>query len=79
MLISLGCVYEVPKWYLSTIGLLNQRLFGVPVRSWLWIVAVAIIVLATYEGRRPIQPNALEQPGAEVPNRLRSPCVQNPI
>ena len=60
--------------------LLDRRFLGISGRNWI-IAGIALgFCLSVYEFSNPVTPNAFSQPGAQVPNHLRSPWgVKNPL
>ena len=62
------------------IGLLERRILWVRLRYWIIAGIVLGMCLSIYEVSAPVGTNAFDQPGAQQPNRLRSPWgVQNPL
>lgn len=60
--------------------LLDRRFLGIRGRLWVITGIVLGLCLSIYEVSSPVGPNAFDQPGAQVPNKLRSPWgVKNPI
>lgn len=60
-------------------GLLDRRFFGVSGRYWVITGIVLGVCFSIYEVSG-VSPNAFDQPGAHVPNQLRSPWgVKNPL
>lgn len=60
--------------------LLEQRFLGVRGRYWVITGIVLGLCVSIYEASGPVTPNAFNQPGAQVPNQLRSPWgVKNPL
>jgi hypothetical protein len=60
--------------------LLDRRYLGISGRYWVITGIVLGLCLSIYEVSNPVSPNAFEQPGAQVPNQLRSPWgVKNPL
>ena len=45
---------------------------GVAIRYWITIAVLLVFSFGIYEVRTPATPNAFDQPGAQVPNKLRS-------
>ncbi|HLI22801.1 MAG TPA: hypothetical protein VKV32_16890 [Stellaceae bacterium] len=61
-------------------GLLDRRFLGISGRYWVISGIVLGVCLSIYEVSGPISPDAFDQPGAQVPNQLRSPWgVKNPL
>jgi hypothetical protein len=61
-------------------GLLERPILGIRLRYWVITGIVLGLCFSIYEVSNPVSPNAFDQPGAQQPNRLRSPWgVQNPI
>lgn len=53
---------------------------GISGRYWVITGIVLGLCLSIYEVSGPVSPNAFTQPGAQVPNQLRSPWgVKNPL
>jgi hypothetical protein len=60
--------------------LLDRRFLGVCGRYWIMAGIALGFCLSIYEFSNPVMPNAFTQPGAQVPNHLRSPWgVKNPL
>ena len=60
--------------------LFDRRFLGVSGRYWIIGGIVLGLCLSIYEFSNPVTPNAFNQPGAQVPNHLRSPWgVKNPL
>lgn len=60
--------------------LLERRFFGIRGRYWVISGIVLGLCLSIYEVSGPVTPNAFDQPGAQIPNQLRSPWgVKNPL
>ena len=60
--------------------LLDRRYLGVSGRYWVITGIVLGLCLSLYEISNPVSPNAFDQPGAQIPNQLRSPWgVKNPL
>lgn len=60
--------------------LLDRRFLGIRGRLWVITGIVVGLCLSIYEVSSPVSPSAFDQPGAQVPNQLRSPWgVKNPI
>ncbi len=60
--------------------LLDRRYLGVSGRYWVITGIVLGLCFSLYEISNPVGPNAFDQPGAQIPNQLRSPWgVKNPI
>lgn len=60
--------------------LLERRFLGISGRYWVITGIVLGLCLSIYEVSGPVSPNAFTQPGAQVPNQLRSPWgVKNPL
>lgn len=60
--------------------LLDRRYLGVSGRYWVITGIVLGLCLSIYEVSTPVSPNAFDQPGAQIPNQLRSPWgVKNPL
>ena len=58
----------------------ERRFLGVRGRYWVITGIVLGLCLSIYEVSGPTTPNAFDQPGAQVPNQLRSPWgVKNPL
>lgn len=61
-------------------GLLDRRFLGVDGRYWVIAGIVIGLCLGLYAISHPVAPNAFDQPGAQIPNQLRSPWgVKNPL
>jgi hypothetical protein len=59
---------------------LDKRYLGISGRYWVITGIVLGLCLSIYEVSNPVSPNAFDQPGAQVPNQLRSPWgVKNPL
>ena len=59
---------------------LERRFLGISGRYWIITVIVLGLCAGIYAISNPVTPNAFDQPGAQVPNQLRSPWgVKNPI
>ncbi len=60
--------------------LLDRRYLGISGRYWVITGIVLGLCLSIYEVSNPVSPNAFDQPGAQIPNQLRSPWgVKNPL
>jgi hypothetical protein len=60
--------------------LLDRRYLGVSARYWVITGIGLALCFGIYEVSNPVTPNAFDQPGAQIPNQLRSPWgVKNPI
>jgi hypothetical protein len=60
--------------------LLDRRYLGICGRYWLITGFLLALGFGVYEVSNPVSPNAFDQPGAQIPNLLRSPWgVKNPI
>ena len=60
--------------------LLERRFLGISGRYWVITGIVLGLCFTIYEARTPMTPNAFDQPGAQIPNRLRSPWgVEHPL
>ena len=60
--------------------LLARRFLGISGRYWAIAGIVLGLCLSIYEARTPMTPNAFDQPGAQIPNRLRSSWgVEKPL
>jgi hypothetical protein len=60
--------------------LLDRRYLGVSGRYWVITGIVLGLCLSIYEVSNPVSPSAFDQPGAQIPNQLRSPWgVKNPL
>jgi hypothetical protein len=60
--------------------LLDRRFLGVSGRYWVITGIVLGLCLSIYEVSNPVSPSAFDQPGAQIPNQLRSPWgVKNPL
>ena len=60
--------------------LLDRRYLGISGRYWVITGIVLGLCLSIYEVSNPVSPSAFDQPGAQVPNQLRSPWgVKNPL
>jgi hypothetical protein len=60
--------------------LLDRRFLGVSARYWVITGIVLGLCLSIYKVSNTVSPNAFDQPGAQVPNQLRSPWgVKNPL
>ena len=60
-------------------GVLDRRYLGVSGRYWVITGIVLGVCLSIYEVSG-VSPTAFDQPGAQVPNQLRSPWgVKNPL
>ena len=60
--------------------LLDRRFLGISGRYWIIACLALGFCFSVYEFSNPITPNAFDQPGARVPNHLRSPWgVKNPL
>ncbi|HWE75092.1 MAG TPA: hypothetical protein VG328_18165 [Stellaceae bacterium] len=59
---------------------LDRRYLGISGRYWL-ITCIALgLSFGIYKVSNPVTPNAFDQPGAQIPNQLRSPWgVKNPL
>jgi hypothetical protein len=72
--------HQHPPHHVPRRGLLDRRFFGVSGRYWVITGIVLGVCLSIYEVSGPVSPTAFEQPGAQVPNQLRSPWgVKNPL
>jgi hypothetical protein len=61
-------------------GRLDRRYFGISGRYWVITGIVLGLCLSLYEVSNSVSPNAFDQPGAQIPNQLRSPWgVKNPL
>lgn len=61
-------------------GPLDRRYLGISGRYWIIAVIVLGVCAGIYAVSDPVSPDAFDQPGAQVPNHLRSPWgVKNPI
>jgi hypothetical protein len=59
---------------------LDKRYLGISGRYWVITGIVLGLCLSIYEVSNPVSPNAFDQPGAQIPNQLRSPWgVKNPL
>jgi hypothetical protein len=59
---------------------LDRRYLGISGRYWVITGIVLGLCLSIYEVSNPVSPNAFDQPGAQIPNQLRSPWgVKNPL
>jgi hypothetical protein len=59
---------------------LDRRYLGISGRYWVITGIVLGLCLSIYEVSNPVTPNAFDQPGAQIPNQLRSPWgVKNPL
>ncbi len=60
--------------------LLDRRFVGISGRYWVITGIVLGLCLSIYEVSNSVRPSAFDQPGAQVPNQLRSPWgVKNPL
>ena len=60
--------------------LLERRYLGITARYWVMAGIVLALCLGVYEASGPVSPDAFDQPGAQIPNQLRSPWgVKNPL
>jgi len=60
--------------------LLDRRYLGICGRYWVITGILLAFGLGIYKVSTPISQNAFDQPGAQIPNQLRSPWgVKNPI
>lgn len=60
--------------------LLDRRYLGISGRYWVITGIVLGLCLSIYEVSNPVSPSAFDQPGAQIPNQLRSPWgVKNPL
>jgi len=61
-------------------GLLDRRFLGISGRYWIIAGLMLGLCIGIYEASHPVTPNAFDQPGAQIPNQLRSPWgVKNPL
>jgi hypothetical protein len=61
-------------------NLLDRRYLGISGRYWVITGIVLGLCFSIYEVSNPVGPNAFDQPGAQIPNQLRSPWgVKNPL
>jgi hypothetical protein len=59
---------------------LERRILGISARYWAIAGIVLGLCLSIYEVSHPVTPDAFNQPGAQIPNQLRSPWgVKNPL
>ena len=59
---------------------LDRRYLGISGRAWIIACIAVILSFSIYKVSNPITPNAFDQPGAQIPNQLRSPWgVKNPL
>jgi hypothetical protein len=59
---------------------LDRRYLGISGRYWVITGIVLGLCLSIYEVSNPVSPSAFDQPGAQIPNQLRSPWgVKNPL
>lgn len=60
--------------------LLDRRYLGISGRYWVVTGVLLALGFGVYLVSNPVTPNAFDQPGAQIPNQLRSPWgVKNPI
>jgi hypothetical protein len=60
--------------------LLDRRYLGISGRYWVITGIVLGLCLSIYAVSNTVSPSAFDQPGAQVPNQLRSPWgVKNPL
>jgi len=59
---------------------LDRRFLGISGRYWVITGIVLGLCFSIYEVSNPVTPNAFDQPGAQIPNKLRSSWgVQHPL
>ncbi|HEY1506835.1 MAG TPA: hypothetical protein VGF92_21205 [Stellaceae bacterium] len=64
----------------TLVRLLDRRYLGICARYWLITGAALVLCFSIYEVSDPVTPNAFDQPGAQIPNQVRSPWgVKNPL
>ncbi len=69
-----------PKKVVHQQRLLDRRYLGICGRYWVITGIVLGLCLSLYEMSSPVGPDAFNQPGAQIPNHLRSPWgVKNPL
>jgi len=60
--------------------ILDRRFLGISGRYWVITGIVLGLCLSLYEVSNSVSPSAFDQPGAQIPNQLRSPWgVKNPL